>query len=295
MSGPLANGVDNKLLIPTIVQTSADLLAFWTNMTCLYDPLWVPEDGRMSLPICMFHITDWHEINTVNISTKRVILYEPQAKLSSPEMAKFVRPSVMRSIVDNAVREPKKYTIEAVLPYSAIDLRMFNMVDVVSGAIDLLKGLIGFDTSLGGITNFVTPLISYSKSLYDAASSYSKLSNINGISMINKNSLDAMVERAHPLVMKVWTGLDYKFVMVSNSDITKKGTEDDMFRVSLQLQETPVLLVNQATGGKTRNPSADPTVWIASKLQKPLSEALITATGVKQFSLPNTSLQGGGL
>jgi len=40
------NDKANGILIPTVLQMTKDALAFWTNMICLYDPYWTPEEGK---------------------------------------------------------------------------------------------------------------------------------------------------------------------------------------------------------------------------------------------------------
>ena len=96
------------VIIPTVLQMASDMLGYWTSMTCLYDPYHTPEAGKITLPICMFHVKKITPAWSVETSKKRVILYEPQRDwtVAPEELANQMRTGVMRTIVDNAVRQP---------------------------------------------------------------------------------------------------------------------------------------------------------------------------------------------
>jgi len=54
--GATKDDLSKGILIPTVLQMTKDAVAFWTHMTCLYDPYWTPENGKITLPICMFSV-----------------------------------------------------------------------------------------------------------------------------------------------------------------------------------------------------------------------------------------------
>ncbi len=282
MSGPLnGSGSVGGIIIPTMIQTSSDLLAQWTGMTCVYDVNWSPLYGKVTLPICMFHITEMHEISTTQVSTKRVILYEPQVDEDAVEMAKTVRPSVLRTIADNAVRNPRTYTISGILPYMLVDRKMREFADILSGAVTTFLTLLGADkllTSFYGVGSFFSSQVDVANKVI---SILDRLPNLNGISRINKESLDAMSDRTHFLCMKMWTGYDYKFVLITNLDISKKPTEDDVYRFSMQVQEMPVLSVNRPKSALISNVAKNPVTQIMSLAEKPLSDILVWKNGFK--------------
>ena len=70
------------------------------------------------------------------------------------------------------------------------------------------------------------------------------------IATMNKNSLDAMVGSGHVVCFKKWTGYDYSYGVLTNVDISKKPTEDGVFRGTLTFQETPILNVSQRDAKK---------------------------------------------
>jgi hypothetical protein len=65
---------------------------------------------------------------------------------------------------------------------------------------------------------------------------------LNGATMVNKNSLDAMFERGCVIQFKTWMGAtDYKYVLITNKVAEKKSLEDDVWRVELIVKEIPIL------------------------------------------------------
>ena len=280
MGGPI-NGAKNGVIVPTTIQTSADILAYWMGMTCVYDVQWVPEYGRVTLPISMFHVTSIREICDTEISTKRVILYEPQSSETAQEMAKKVRPSILRTVVDNAVRAPRMYSLEIALPFKPVDRRMQDFAGVLSGAMGMFSSLLGLD----GVNDTLYRMSSANKEVIELATkvvdTMSRLPSMNDISYVNKSSLDAMWERTHLLCMKMWTGYDYKFVLIKSLEVSKKATEDDVFRATMQVQEMNVLSANRPSGStRINNVSSNPAVNIMSKTERALSDILVLATGV---------------
>jgi hypothetical protein len=277
MGGPL-NGSKTGIVIPTLIQTSNDLLRYWTGMTCLYDVQWTPESDRATLPICMFHVNDIHEISKTDISSKRVIMYEPQSSNTAVEMASRVRPSILRAVVDNAFKNPKQYNLDVVLPFMPVDRSMKDYAGILSGAVSMFASLISESAMSAALASYTSGLgVDLAHKMIDTLSG---LPNSSGVAYMNKNSLDAMWDRTHFLCMKMWTGYDYKFVMISNMDISKKPTEDDVFRGSIQVQEMPVLSANRPKSVKINNVSANPIVQIISSAETALSDILVTATGV---------------
>jgi len=275
MGGPLS-GNASGIIIPTLIQTSSDLLRYITSLTCLYDVNWAPDQGVITLPIAMFRVTKMHEIGKTNISTKRVILYEPQENISAEAHAQQIRPSVLRAITDNAVRDPKQYTLDVVLPFTPIDRGMMDFASAFSGAIDTFAYMLGATPLHDQIANFVSSVYKNRvATANEAVQTALQLPNTDGLSYVNKISLETMWKRSHFLVMKMWTGMYYEFVMISDMDISKEPKEDDVFRGSLRVQEMPVLCVNKPQGGAT--------IKMPSSFLTPLSTVLDRITGVDQF------------
>lgn len=296
MAGPiydssvkLSSGRAAGVLIPTAVQTSSDFLDYWSSLTCLYDPMWVPDDRRATLPVVFFHITGIRESGSTEVSKKRVILYEPQATDTANELAKVVRPSVLRSVADNAVRDPRVYNISAVLPFKPFGRYEKDGINIMFNTLSILASIVGWDDN--AVVNGWGSAMAYANQvtalLGNVANSIEKLPSLNGVAYMNKNSLDAMWEASHFLCMKMWTGYEYKYVMITNVEVEKKGTEDDVFRLNLQVQETQVLTATRPAGrgGKLKGSLAK-TILFAT--ERALAQALEGVTGVYSEVKANT-------
>lgn len=277
------NGV-RGVVIPTAVRISSDFLQYWNSLTCLYDPQWIPESGRVTTPIAMFHVTDMREIGETQVSTKRVILYEPQVDFSAEELSKTVRPGVMRVVADNMVRSAKKYVINGILPFKPVSRYVTDGIEMMVNTVAAFSSLVWDSAAVQTLSNYTSYAISIANIMSSVADTMAKLPNMDSTAYINKNSIDAMWERNHFLCMKLWTGYEYKFVAITNIEIAKKATEDDVFRLTMQVQEMPVLTMN-----RPRNLALDSTVRkaavkIVSAAQLALSQSLIDFTGVERAS-----------
>jgi hypothetical protein len=296
-SGPV-NGSLTGIVIPTVLQIAADALSYWTSMTCLYDRYWTAEQDRVTLPICMFHVKKITETWTNETSKKRVILYEPQNK-TAKEMYDSMRPGVMQTITDNIVKQPKTYQLEAIVPFQPIGRYISEGIKIVSDMIvwfsDLLGGD-GFTDVWESIFSSVFALLKVANTAAEFAGKLpdmdfaGKLFDMEGVSYINKNSLEAMAESSRTLCMKMWTGYDYKFVAITGLAIEKQPAEDGIFRANMQLEEIPVLNISKPnpmaqSGSIDRNWA----VTAISAVQGALISPLIAMTGVKKAAVGGSS------
>jgi hypothetical protein len=232
----------SSILIPTVIQMSADALNYWLGMTCLYDPYHTPNDDKITLPICMFHVKKIVPTRTVEVSKKRVILYEPQNDntKTAEQAAKPLQSGVMQTIVDNAVKQPVTYNMEIIVPFQPAG-KYFTM-----GLRYLQDIVIGFEEFFGGKRDgqgYFSAVMSVSHIAKQIANVTGRLGSMDGASYINMNSLEAMADSCRTLCMKMWTGMEYKYVTITGMTPDKQPTEDDVFRVTLTLQEMPVLEV----------------------------------------------------
>jgi len=301
MGGPIIKGQDDiniagglqgvsNIIIPTTLQSAADMLSYVDSMTCLFDPRWVPQQSKITLPIVFFHINSIRETHKTNVSTKRVVLYEPMADIDASAASNQVRSSVMRSIVDNAWREPKTFLINAVLPYQPAGRYIKEAIQTVSATVLGFMSLLGVDVDkpvLGAAVNAAwsaafSSVSTALKMMSISADAVGKLPGMNGVSYINKNSIDAMAEGAQILCMKMWTGYDYEFVIIESMDVEKKPLEDDVFRVTLQVKVVNVLTITKPSKATPNILSRNWASKAISTAQKALSAPLIAITGVDQ-------------
>ena len=283
--GPINGGYNaadernpNSILIPTMVQMSTDIMDYWMNMTCLYDPYHTVDGDKVTLPICMFHVKKIVPTRTIEVSKQRVILYEPQN--DGKDHRNTLRTGVMQTIVDNAVKQPTTYNMEIIVPFQPIG-KYYSMGvrfirDIISG-IGEFAGAVNRDWEswFAGATA-ITSLAN------QIAVPVSKLAGMDGSAYININSLEAMADSCRMLCMKMWTGFDYKFVMITGMSYDKQPNEDDVVRATLNLQEMPVLEIFKNTH---RSIDSSRKNWAAKALgatYNTLLEPLTGMTGVKK-------------
>jgi hypothetical protein len=262
---------------------SADALNYWLGMTCLYDPYHTPNDDKITLPVCMFHVKKIVPTRTVETSKKRVILYEPQNDdtKTAEQASKPLRSGVMQTIVDNAVKQPVTYNMEIIVPFQPVG-RYFtaglrHLQDVVTGFEELLGGK-------GGVQGYFSSAMFVSHVAKQIADAAGRLSGMDGASYINMNSLEAMADSCRTLCMKMWTGMEYKYVMITGMTPDKQPAEDDVFRVALTLQEMPVLEVFHPSAKSINTVKRNPAAAAVSAVQSAMVTPLYLMTGVGEAS-----------
>jgi hypothetical protein len=275
------------IIVPTMLQMSADILNYWTSMTCLYDRYWSAEQGRVTLPVCMFHVKKITPTFSNEVSKKRVILYEPaeDGRAAAEKMADPLRPGVMQAVTDNAVKNPHTYTMEIIVPFQPVGRYISEGVKTVSDMVSAFSDLLG-GSAPGGFTDWwegiFSSVFSQLKTASAAAESAGKLPGMDGVSYINMNSLEAMADSCRTLCMKMWTGYDYKFVMITNMTYDKDPKEDGVFRAALTLQEMPVLAIAKPGPLKAGRADRNWAVTAVTAVQGALISPLVAMTGVKQ-------------
>jgi hypothetical protein len=188
------------VIIPTVVQIAADALSYWTSMTCLYNKYWYPEQEKITLPVCFFHVTKIRQIWQNEISKKRVILFEPQEKLTLKKAADSIREGVMQTVVDNIVKQPKTYSMEITVPFQPLGRYVTEGVKGITDAINMVTELMRpANDEINNIMNDnFSSLLSAAGSAVKMGSQYAqlagKLPNMQGVSYINVNSLEAMAD-----------------------------------------------------------------------------------------------------
>jgi hypothetical protein len=275
------------IIVPTMLQMATDVLNYWTSMTCLYDRYWSAEQDKVTLPVCMFHVKKITSTFSNEVSKKRVILYEPAEddRADTEKMADPLREGVMQTVVDNVVKNPRTYTMEIIVPFQPIGRYISEGVKTVSDMAVAFSDLLG-GSAPGGFTDWwegiFSSVFALLKTANTAAEFAGKLPGMGGVSYINMNSLEAMADSCRTLCMKMWTGYDYKFVMITNMTYDKDPKEDNVFRAALTLQEMPVLAISKPAALRTNNIDRNKAVTAILAVQGALISPLVAMTGVKQ-------------
>jgi hypothetical protein len=266
MPGAAITGGKLGIIVPTTLQLAADTMRWFTSLTCLYDRYWEPSTGDVTFPIAFMHVTKFSKVVTKETSKKRVILYEPSKGLMPVHMEDRMREGAMQTIVDNVVKQPNQYNIEAIVPFQPVGRYFTEGLSTFSGMLAFIAEMTGgggtiatfggsalnangdnldsswsFD-SLASTLSGIQSVVKYANTALNIAGMYP---GMQGMNQINKNSLDAMAESPHVLCMKMWTGYEYKFVEITQYTDDKRPLEDDVYRVSMQVQEMPILQVTK--------------------------------------------------
>jgi hypothetical protein len=286
MGGGPITGSATGIVIPTILQIAQDAVSYWTSMTCLYDPYW-RETEKVTLPVCMFHMTGFTETWANETSRKRVILHEEPKTMQ--QMGETMRRSAMETIVDNIVKNPKTYSVEAIVPFLPIGRYVSSGVRGLTDTITTITELAanGDPSTRDAIINTVEGIFSVFGGMLKAGTDLLGLIDlVDGIggsaSTMNKNSLEAMADSGRVLCLKSWNGYDYKYVAITGMAIHKQPLEDDVFRASLQLQELPVLSVTEPNELKAKGIKHGVAETLAKELYGKLSAPITAFTGVQK-------------
>jgi hypothetical protein len=192
-SAAMRGGADNNdpvnytgVIVPTMLQMAADALNYWTSLTCLYDRYWSAEQDRVTLPVCMFHVKKITPTFSTEVSRKRVILYEPaeDGRTAAEKMADPLRAGVMQTIVDNAVKNPRTYNMEIIVPFQPIGRYVGEGVKTISDMVVAFSDLLGGSTP-GGFTDWwegaFSSVFSLLKTAGTAAEFAGKLPGMEGV------------------------------------------------------------------------------------------------------------------
>jgi hypothetical protein len=271
------------IIVPTVLQIAADVVKWFTGLTCMYDRYWTAEPGRVTLPVCMFHVKKITPTYTVEVSKKRVVLYEQQ-DASAVDKADALRPSVMRAVTDNAVKQPTTYSMEVIVPFQPFGRYFTESAKMVSDLVVAFSDLVGgesntFTNVWEGIFSSVFALL---KTWTTVTNTLAKLPGGDGAAYINMNSLEAMAGSCRTLCMKMWTGYEYKFAMITGFTYDKQPLEDDVFRATLSLQEMPVLAVSPPKPMNSETKGLSVRAKLVAATQGALITPLVQFTGVKK-------------
>jgi hypothetical protein len=242
------------IIVPTVLQMASDAVDSFTRLTCFYNKYWYDRQDMMTLPICFFYVKKIQEIMASQTSEQRLILYEPQKKteLSAKDLADSIREGAMQVVVDNVVKQPKTYQMEIILPFMPVSKQYIrgvnDLIQIIGSLIDVFGGdSADYETMFSGTMEVL-------KTAQRLADIITKFPGTDDASFLNKNSLEAMFDSQKILCMKMWSGYQYKYVLITGCTIEKQPYEDDVFRAALQLKELPVLTI---TPPKDAKPPAD--------------------------------------
>ena len=258
------NQKPSDIIANTLVRVTEEELAYWTNITCLYDKHWEFNPGIATVPICFMSIINVTESITAEAPRQRVIVYEApkgskESGFSTPTGVAAQHPMYsnnVKAMMDNIVVSPKVYKIDCLVANSLIGpyerqgiQRLSALSEFIGRSVDSGDG--GADAAFfNGLSTIMNVTQSTVSGLETASAMIDTLLGGFGggntqIATINKNSMLAMAESGHLLLMKKWVGYTYSYGAITNIDIIKRTNEDGVFRATLTFQELPILNITK--------------------------------------------------
>lgn len=245
---------------------SSSIAKMLNNLTFLYNPSWKYGQGtNPNLPISFFFVKDCKEVCETQLSTKTVMFYNSQ----NTSDAKTKQGALLDVIADNSINLPKKYQLDVLIPFQSSQyFSQFqlnpNSLSEVSGFMtkpekDTLKNTLdtGAPTRIAeSINNSLNQILSnamnttvellrllFNALSIDITSMNDWASYVLNQNDINKYSIEYMRDSRRILKMKWWNGWKFKYVMIENLEIDKKGTDEAYYEGRLTVSEVPVLTV----------------------------------------------------
>lgn len=299
--------ISKDVILPTVLRVGKEELDYWTNMTCFYDKYWEFDPKLSTVPIAFMHITSVAETIIAQGAEKRVIIYE--SPTTDQSEAGFV-PGVgmayknnLEVIMDNVVVQPKQYQMEVIIPDSLIGPfhqqgmnRLSALLDHMSMTDAIGSNIFGLDLAKGMSRALQTAQV-FVDTINKAADLFDKIlgagAGSSQIATMNKNSVEAMAKKGRVVLFKKWTGYDYSYGLITKIDISKKPTEDGVYRGSITFQEAPILNISKkkmSTAASIIGGAANYTVAnMARVLNLTLAWPFLKVTGVmEEAGAPNS-------
>lgn len=242
------------------------------NITFLYDPSWEYEPMNPTYPIAFFYVKKHTEDMTSEVSQKPMLFYNSEGSSASDS----VKAGLLNIVADNIIIKPKVYKLDVIIPmnmntffsggyYNSSHILTANAFALTGKTTD--KTLSAVVTIASGVRNILNSLFT---ALYGTEISVSSICNMmTGQRDYNKNSIEYMWRNRRILKLKMWNGWKFKYLVITNFEVTKEGENGDYYEGSITCQEMPILTI--------KNNSSLATTFV-SKISSILGKGIKTAT-----------------
>lgn len=249
MSEKTKNRARTNMKFITGLNFSKQMLNMANSITFIYDPNWeAGSNAEPTLPVCFFHVKSSHEIKETQVSQKPLLFYNSRVDNSN----RGIKGGLVNVIADNIVLKPKQYRLDVIIP--ADDLSMvFGITPMNPYQMSNILSFRSDNKTWKNITGYTASVVEIIRSLSTslAITDYSSWRNVvsgvvEGVASTpnyNKNSLEAMIDNRSILKMKMWDSWRYKYVVITNYDISKEPTENGVYEGSIVLQEVPIMTI----------------------------------------------------
>lgn len=256
---------DNNISFITGIKYSKDLLKQVNGMTFLFNRNWSSSDySKATLPICCFGVTKMEEVSVNDVSTKQMLFFNTSGTTNKEKQSS----GLLNVVADNIVLKPRQYKLSVVLPSDNLFMPIGNGMysDIQNLEILRLAGT-GQGTAEGdywlSLVNLDSPALQVIKSLIkDLTINFNYndnwFRNVTETPMFNKNSLDAMRDSRSILKFKSWEGWGYKYVVLTDVNLSKEPLDDGCFIGNITIQEMPIMSVAKENMGVKSPPFYNP-------------------------------------
>ena len=245
----------NPVTFITGMRWGTNLLKMYNNMTFAYDPNWQSgETEEVSMPISFFFVKNEEIYMEADVHSKPMLFYN-----AGTDTQQTVNGGLLNIVADNVVTKPKLYKYDILIPFNTADFLNHYAFDVNS-ITNISAFTAGNEHStnfpiLSQVNRYVTIGMDLLKNLItalfgttlDVSSFCNLLLNQNDV---NKRSLEAMRDARRIIKIKNWNGWKFKYLIIQNLTITKKGEDDGFYEASLTCQEVPIITLNLTRGKK---------------------------------------------
>lgn len=284
-----SNGNTSPLTFITGLKYSANVVKALNNLTFIYDPNWEYESQNATYPLAFFHVKRMTESMETETSQKPLLFYNSEAVLSTNS----VKGSLLNIISDNIIIKPKAYKLDILIPMNItnfFDRGYFSPYQHLQIASFVTTGGAERTPSwTASLANTASKTLSLLKTVITALygtelSASSLVTMLSGQQDYNKNSIEYMWKNRRILKLKMWTGWNFKYVVITHFEVTKTGENGDYYEGTLTCQEIPILTLKPSIQLSTTYLSSISSVL--GKGIKVATDAFIGAmesvTGVKQ-------------
>lgn len=241
----------------TGVKFYKDILEQLNHITYIYDPNWSADNfAYPTFPVCFFHVKSMHEVMTSEVSHKQMLFYNSKGgDIDNSTSRAGTDAGILNVVADNIVIKPKSYKLDVIIPYQDLSLLnqsfIFNSETMayITSKFARYKGDTRTATAISSMSTLCAPVLKFCRDLIRSllTANFGTDDSVDGFVTsvmaspdYNKNSLEAMWRLRRILKMKVWNSWTYKYVAITDIDITKEGTENGVYEATITVQEVPI-------------------------------------------------------
>lgn len=243
------------------------------NLTFLYDPNWEYESQNPTYPIAFFYVKKQTEDMASETSQKPMLFYNTEG-----DDTDGVKAGLMNIVADNIIIKPKVYKLDVLVPMNMDTFfggGYFNINNVVNtNAFMFSSGANQGNKQLSSVMNIASKTMGILRTLFTALYG-TEISASSIFTMLcqqqdyNKNSIEYMWRNRRILKLKMWTGWQFKYLVIQNFEVTKDGENGSFFEGTLTCQEMPIITL--------KNKSSVATTFM-SKISSVLGKGIKIAT-----------------